>query len=122
MKRSIMRGWAFSAALLALSAVAGADLITVKVNGERIRFQGVGPQEVNGRVLVPLRCVLEQMGATVTWDQNTRTVLANKAGQNIELPIGSHSARVNDRTVDLDVPAMIRYGTTMVPLRFVGEA
>jgi len=121
MKRLIILTSALAITLTTVGAVAGAD-ITVRVNGERVRFAGIGPREVSGRVMVPLRGVLEQMGATVDWDSHSRTVLASKAGTSIELPVGSRSARVNGRMVNLDVPAMIMQGTTMVPLRFVGEA
>jgi hypothetical protein len=62
------------------------------------------------------------MGAFVGWDASTRTVLAQKGDKDVVLPIGSRTAMVNGAVVQLDVPAMIMSGTTMVPLRFVGEA
>ena len=55
---------------------ARADRIRVELNGEPISFQGAQPRQVDGRVLVPLRGVLEKMGATVdlpwgfTWSTN----------------------------------------------------
>ncbi len=110
------------AASLALAPAAMAQNIGVQVNGQPVTFSGMGPQQVNGRVMVPLRGVLEQMGADVHWNEATQTVTATRGSQQIELPIGSRMASVNGRTVNLDVPATIMNGTTMVPLRFVGEA
>jgi hypothetical protein len=96
--------------------------IRVRVNGDPVRFEGIAPRQINGRLMVPLRGVLEQTGANVDWDAGTQTVVATRDNMAIELPINSHRARVNGRTVYLDVPARTFAGRTMVPLRFVSEA
>ena len=96
--------------------------ISVIVDGNPVTFHGVGPQEVNGRVLVPLRGVLEQMGAYVDWEPAGQLVTAQRGDTTIELRIGSTTARVNNSPVSLDVPAEIYRGNTMVPLRFMSEA
>jgi hypothetical protein len=74
------------------------------------------------RVLVPLRGVLEQMGARVDWNPSTQTVSAWRGKSRVKLAIGQNTAAVNGQPVNLDVPAQILNGSTMVPLRFVGEA
>src|SRR2546423_7318430 len=111
------------AAVLSLGvSAAQAQDIRVRVNGERVNFYGTQPRVVDGRVLVPLRGVLEQMGATVDWMASTQTVVATRGRTEIDLPIGSRTATVGGREVTLDVPAMTIAGSTMVPLRFVSEA
>ncbi|MBI3722236.1 MAG: hypothetical protein HY248_06750, partial [Fimbriimonas ginsengisoli] len=67
--------------MLALAGFAGlssprarADTIRVELNGDLVRFYGAQPREVDGRVMVPLRGVLEKMGAMVDWDARTQTV------------------------------------------------
>lgn len=112
-------------ALILLAAVFGpamAQSLNVTINGAPVRFTGTQPMAVRGRVMVPLRGVLEQMGAFVGWDPATRTVFAQKSGTDVQLPIGSPAATVNGRTVNLDVPAQVIGGSTMVPLRFLSEA
>lgn len=106
------------AALLATPALAQ----KVVVNGNPVMFSGQGPIESQGRVLVPLRGVLEQLGAYVNYDSARREVKATRNQSQIELPIGSRTATVNGRRVTLDVPARIVNGSTMVPLRFVAES
>ncbi len=96
--------------------------IRVVVNGDRVQFDGTGPQKRNDRVLVPLRGVLEKIGASVDWNAETQTVLAEKEGMKILLKIGSSNPTVNGRRVHLDVPAMTIDGTTLVPLRFLSES
>lgn len=114
-----IRLWAAAAAML---SVAGAQQIRVIVNDQPVTFTASGPKKVGGRILVPLRGVLEQLGAYVTWDPNTQTVVATKGDTDIELVIGSLMGRVNGRATRLDVPAQVYRGTTLVPLRFMSEA
>lgn len=111
-----------ASAVFAASVAVAQQGISVIVNGNPVVFNGARPQEVNGRVLVPLRGVLEQLGAYVDWQPAGQLVTATKANTDIQLRIGERMARVNNRPVTLDVPAMIYRGNTMVPLRFVSEA
>jgi hypothetical protein len=50
------------------------------------------------------------------------TVSTVKGNTNIVLPIGSNTPKINGSTVTIDTQAKIINGSTMVPLRFVGEA
>jgi hypothetical protein len=105
-----------------VQGVAYGQQINVTVDGDPVVFTGVGPRQVNGRVMVPLRGVMEKLGAFVGWEPRTQTVTANKSGVDLVLRLGDRNAVVNGRTVILDVPAEYYRGSTMVPLRFVGEA
>jgi len=107
---------------LALSTPAFAQNIHVTVNGEVVPFNGQQPVEEAGSVLVPLRGVFEKLGATVGYDNNTRTVVAVKGATSISLPLGSATATVNGEARNLSRPAQAVNGTTLVPLRFVSEA
>ncbi len=122
MNRSILLKAAVLASLTLAGSGAGAYSIHVRVNGQPVYFTGAGPRQVNGHVVVPLRGVLEQIGASVNWDPGIRTVFAHRGGTDIQLPIGSYTARVNGEPVRLDTPAMVIAGSAMVPLRFVSEA
>jgi hypothetical protein len=96
--------------------------IQVEVNGQAVRFSGVTPAQIGGRVFIPLRAVVEALGAEIKWDAPTQTVRGTKGSREFMLPIGSRTAMVNGQSVTLDVPAQLMSGTTMVPLRFVAEA
>jgi len=117
---SMSAGLGLAACLYA--GAANADRINVRVNGDPINFEGAQPRQMGGRVMVPLRGVLEKMGANVDWLASSQTVVATKGDMELNLPIGSRTATVNGRDVRLDVPAMTIAGSTMVPLRFVSEA
>lgn len=76
----------------------------------------------NGRILVPLRTIFEELGATVKWDNKTKTVTATKQGREVSLKIGSKTTKINGNNVTIDVPAKIKDGRTLVPVSFVSEA
>lgn len=81
-----------------------------------------GGKIVNNRTLVPLRSIFEELGASVQWDQKTKTITATKGNTTIWLKIGSKNTEVNGKTVTIDVPAQIHNGSTLVPLRFISES
>lgn len=122
---SISRRWQ-TAGILALAAAASgpaaAAAIGVEVNGQPVSFHGAQPQQIGGRVFIPLRSVAETLGAQIRWDAATRTAHGSRDGRSFALPLGSRTAFVDGRTLRLDAPARISGGQTIVPLRFVAEA
>ena len=105
--------------LFAITSVMAA--IQVEVDGSPLSLD-VPPALVNGRTMVQLRGIFEALGAQVNWDSYTRTITATKGDTNVQLGIGKPRALINGKVAILDAPAMIRNGSTMVPLRFVSEA
>lgn len=113
---------AVGAALAMIAGAAGADPIRLLVNGDPVHFQYAQPTQVAGRVMIPLRGVLERLGAErIQWRPEQQAVIVAAPSGRIRLEIGSRTAVVNGQPVMLDVPPMILQNTTMVPLRFVSE-
>ena len=77
---------------------------------------------VKGRTLLPMRSLFESLGATIEWNQQTKTVTATKDKQTIVLTIGSKQTKVNGKTITIDVPALIIDERTYIPVRFVTES
>jgi hypothetical protein len=117
-----LTGLGLVCSLMLSPLLAWAQQIGVVVNDQPVVFQGIGPQQIEGRVLVPVRGVLEKIGANVQWVPQTQTVVAGNGQIDITLKIGDRHATVNTRDVMLDVPAQVISGYTFVPLRFLGEA
>jgi hypothetical protein len=128
MRRSINVGSATALAVcaagaLSLAVIAPASArIQVDVNERTVAFRDVQPQEINGRVFIPLRDVAEALNAEVSWNNASQTVNGERAGKTFAIPIGSHNANVNGRSVNVDQPARLIHGRTLVPLRFAAEA
>ena len=96
--------------------------INVVVNGSAIPFPGQGPVRREGQILVPLRGVFEKLGASVQFEKGTKTIVAVKGETTITLRVGDANGFVNGFPRPLAVPAEIRGGATLVPLRFISEA
>lgn len=95
--------------------------VTVEIDGQALSLDQP-PIIINGRVLVPLRGVLEKLGATVSWDSQTRTVTVTKGTKNIQIAIDSSFAVINGYRYKMDEPAHLINDRAMVPLRFISEA
>ncbi|NLD47340.1 MAG: copper amine oxidase N-terminal domain-containing protein [Clostridiaceae bacterium] len=95
--------------------------IKVLLNGKQIQFDQP-PIIQEGRTLVPLRAIFEAMEATVLWDDATKTVTSIKLETTIVLKIGDNILKKNSDEIELDVPAQIVNGRTLVPARAVAES
>ena len=91
----------------------------VRINGRLIEFENQYPIIEDDRTLIPIRGLLEKLGATVEWNHENYEAVIQKDGIRVVLPIGSPTAYVNGKEVELDVPAELRNGRTMIPLRFI---
>jgi len=77
---------------------------------------------VRGRtILVPLRSMFEQMGATVEYDPSTRTAIVSKPGAEVRVTVGKPEVIINGESRPLDVPPIMWHGTVLVPVRVISE-
>lgn len=136
-KQTIFKALSSAAATaVALTALPGCTALAKDVNividGEGLNLD-VAPQIIDGRVMVPIRGVLENLGALVKWDDETQTVSARKSSKTISLEIGSNDVTLdkgetNDdgsaktETIQTDVAAQLVSDKTLVPLRVISEA
>jgi hypothetical protein len=93
----------------------------VLLNGRYMVFDQP-PINVEGRVLVPMRAIFESLGATVKWEQDIKRVTGTLDDINVILTIGDKKVYLNNKEIDLDVPALVQNGRTMVPVRFISES
>ena len=94
----------------------------VVVNGSEVAFVDQKPVIEDGRTLVPARGVFEALGAEVSWVDSTKTAIVKTNEKEIAVQIGRNYLVVNGKTIEIDVPAKIINGRTMIPLRAVAEA
>lgn len=100
----------------------GIKPVRVTLDGHEMNFDRAGAREAHGRILVPLRKIVERMGAQVTWRRGGQVVYVSKGPNSIQLTIGEPSAFVNGRQTTLETAPEIENGRTLVPLRLVSEA
>ena len=122
----------FVLATLLLSGLAGGSRTTdcafadadvhIRVDGALMEGPDV-PVIENGRIMIPLRAVVEYLGGTIHWYPDEMQVIGFRGARGFDLTIGASRANLGDGSVyQLDTPAKIIAGRTYVPLRFVSEA
>ena len=75
-----------------------------------------------GTLMVPLRSMFEQMGATVSYDAASKSVKATKPGSEVQVTLGKNEVLINGESRPLDVPPMMYKGVLLVPVRVISEA
>ena|GEM_PF-2651402 len=121
MKKSLFVIAVLVCVLAMSSSVMATDEISVVLDGEKLAFD-VAPQNINSRVLLPLRAIFEAMGAEVVWVDETKTVTATKDDTVVVLVIDDPKPTINGVVKEIDQPGIIVDGRTLAPLRFVAEA
>lgn len=110
----------------------GEHAVVLKIGSPRCTLDGqvtmvdtanakVTPVIESGRTLLPIRMLIEHFGGTIGWNAETRQVTCSLNGRSVVLAIDSKTALVNGEEKELDVPAVVREGRTLVPVRFVSE-
>ncbi|SDY51279.1 stalk domain-containing protein [Tindallia californiensis] len=102
-------------------AASYADQIQVMVNNKPLDME-VAPVVINGRTLVPLRAIFEELQVELEWNSETRTAFATTEDAEIGLSIGQAEATVNGVSIPLEAPGTIIEGRTMVSVRFIAES
>jgi hypothetical protein len=101
-----------------------AQPIRLVVDGKDITSL-TSPVVENGRTLVPIRFVAEELGAEVSWNQKDRRVTIRKDNQLVSMKIDSrlvlHQGEEKQYNL-IDVAPKIINGRTFVPLRFISNA
>lgn len=119
MKKNII--FILTAMLLLTSNVYGED-VTVKLDNKNIEFTSALPVIVEGRTLIPLRGVFEELGYEIIWEASSKTAVLKRRNDKINVSAGADKFTINGEIRDLDVPAQIINGSMMLPLRAIGEA
>ncbi len=84
--------------------------------------KNVTPIIINDCTMLPIRFVAENLGTSLEWDGANQIIKMERYGTTIEMKIGNSFMKLNGEPVELEVPAQILNGRTMVPLRAVVHA
>jgi len=113
-----------------IAEVEASENIRVYVDGRHVNFLDQQPVIIDGRVLVPLRGVFEEIGFTTYWYSGPREVRLRSASRGINVLLRINYARFGVGGYPepganwhiMDVLPQIINGRTMVPLRSVVES
>lgn len=101
------------------------DSIGMFMRGKHVdfdKYDGVKPEIVKDRTLIPLRAVSETLGAQVEWDEENKTVTVTYNDSTIIVTVDSQTAIVNGEEIEIDSPAIIKKDRVLVPIRVIAEA
>ncbi len=76
----------------------------------------------NGKTMVPVRGVFEELGFTVTWDSASATAVISDSNYTIQVPKGKTYFMVNGQSIKPDVPQQVINGSLYLPLRAIGDS
>jgi len=96
--------------------------IHIVVNTGFLNNMDIKPRIENGRTLVPLRAIAEELDFKVHWEGPSQTIYIWQDSIKISLTIDNKAAFINSKEIMLDVPPKIVSGRTLISLRFVSEA
>lgn len=95
--------------------------IKITVDGSPVYFD-VAPQIIDGRTMVPIRAIFETIGATVMWNDESKTAVCAKGGTSVRMSVNSSTEYVNGSPVKMDCAPTIIDGRILAPARFAAEA
>ncbi|QGT98747.1 Putative peptidoglycan hydrolase YvbX, NOT involved in spore germination [Candidatus Syntrophocurvum alkaliphilum] len=96
---------------------------SININGEQ-RSYDLPNHIVDNRTMVPVRFFVEDkvFDGKIEWNNELRKVDIQLQDTIIELIVDNKNAKVNGKTINLDVAPYIFQNRTYVPLRFISEA
>ena len=97
------------------------DTIRIEIDGKPLVME-VSPEIESGRSLVPFKAIFEGLGLKIDWDSNLRIATAYNASMNVSVKLGVIYGNINGEVIQMDVPAKIVDGRTLVPVKFISEA
>ena len=82
----------------------------------------VAPTAINQRTMLPIRFVVEAIGATVEWHQDTKSATFTKDGITATITLGKDEITVSDgRTIKMDAEPTVISQRIMVPLTNISQ-
>lgn len=98
--------------------------VSVLVEGEKLECDQPAVI-IDNRTMVPVRAIGEVLDVSVDWIAETKTVVYEKDDIKATLAIGANVLNITDGDVtvpvEIDTPAVIVNGRTLVPIRFISE-
>lgn len=91
------------------------------INGSYVTTD-VAPVIENGRTLVPIRVISENLGLEVDWDKDLKQITVSQADDHFIFVIGQNFYTKDEIKQDLDVAPKIINDRTFVPIRVIAEA
>ncbi|MDP4133042.1 MAG: discoidin domain-containing protein [Bacillota bacterium] len=101
--------------------IASNTLKITKGNEVKNKEMDVSPFIAESSTLIPLRGLLEEMGAEFTWDGTKDLITVKKGDKTMAFQVENNLVYIGDIRYTLTVAPRISNGRTFIPLRFISE-
>ena len=106
--------------LCCINIYADEKVVSVFVDGDKLVFD-VDPVVEDGRTLVPIRAISEYLKYEVNWDNEKWEAEIKNDGNTMVIGVDKTEYTKNGEVKEMDVPAKLVNGRTLVPLRLIAE-
>lgn len=121
MKKRIL-GFIIAFLLMSSTCAYAVDISIDDADVDFCGHTGIPYIDSNGRTQVPLRVIMESLGAEVDWNRDTGTAVVEKNDIKVEIPIGKRYIIKNGQQITNNTAAIIKGGRIFMPIRAVIEA
>ncbi len=121
---AVIKGDTWKDETKAIKLTIGNKTITkISENGETTVECDVAPviREDLGLTFIPVRGVFDAAGATIEWNEKTKSVTVKTAEDIVAVTIDDKRAEVNGKKAMMNGAPFIENGRTFIPLRFISE-
>ena len=83
--------------------------------------RGTAPLNIGGRILVPIRAIIEAFDGEINWDEDSEQISIAANGHQVSMWLNKQEISVDGQNKTMDIAPQSIAGRTMVPLRFAAE-
>lgn len=96
--------------------------ITVKIDGEKMAPKDMPAVAIDGRTMLPMRQIVQELGCEVTWNQEKQQAYVVNEEYALVFEIDKATGYKNGKEFKMDVPPMNINDRTMLPVRALANA
>lgn len=95
--------------------------LTLIVESEYIKDAGYQPKMVDDEILLPIEAVKKFFDKNIYWDEALKKVTVTTKDKVIRMKTGSLEAMINNKPVELKIPATVQNEVVYMPIEFLSD-
>ena len=96
--------------------------ISIMIDGQKFVDPNLPAVSIDGRTMLPMRGICQELGGQVTWNESARQVYVVTDTHTVVFEIGKTTGDTNGKAFTMDVAPMIINDRTVLPVRALTQA
>lgn len=96
--------------------------IKLEINGKEFKDPNMPAVSIDGRTMLPMRGICQELGCEVTWNSKASEAYAVKDNHTVVFAVNKKTGYKDGQAFAMDVPPMIINDRTMLPVRALADA